>query len=479
MAALAVRVAVLVRASWPYTPDDAWITLRYARHLAAGHGIVWNPGEPPIEGYSNPLSMLLGALAHRLELDPMLTLKLVGVAALAVSLALVVRLARLWLPLPAALAPAFLLTLYPGTFLWAVSGLETTLYLATMLGVTLAAAHGLGYRPAPFPRAPESAGGFVLAGLLVGLASAIRPEGPVLGVALGLALLTRPRALLVVAATAAGPVLALTLFRLAYFHAWVPHSVACKAAYTADPVALLRTPALLGALALLGIAAGRSWDARHTFAVVLLILYGAVLYRVDPVMGGLLRYSLPALTVLLTVATASALARARQPARLVAIAAVLLACSVPLEARALAAGHREYAARDTGRRAVAAWLTAHLSPTDRYVIGDAGLVPYLTPRPMLDAYCLNSPAMTALGRDPDRYARWLLAQSPRAIVVQNTAADRLQPYAILGVYPALVALPAFHRDYHFVASVPYGRSGYYRIYEHRSPDYGVSNQVRP
>ena len=30
--------------------EDAMISMRYARHLAAGHGLVWNIGEAPIEG---------------------------------------------------------------------------------------------------------------------------------------------------------------------------------------------------------------------------------------------------------------------------------------------------------------------------------------------------------------------------------------------------------------------------------------------
>ena len=36
--------------------DDAFISFRYARNLARGDGLVFNPGEsPPVEGYSNLL----------------------------------------------------------------------------------------------------------------------------------------------------------------------------------------------------------------------------------------------------------------------------------------------------------------------------------------------------------------------------------------------------------------------------------------
>ena len=33
--------------------DDATISMRYARNLAQGHGLVWNIGEPPVEGFTN------------------------------------------------------------------------------------------------------------------------------------------------------------------------------------------------------------------------------------------------------------------------------------------------------------------------------------------------------------------------------------------------------------------------------------------
>lgn len=38
-----------------WTCDDAYISFRYAQHLVAGHGLVFNldPAEPPVEGYSN------------------------------------------------------------------------------------------------------------------------------------------------------------------------------------------------------------------------------------------------------------------------------------------------------------------------------------------------------------------------------------------------------------------------------------------
>jgi hypothetical protein len=44
--------------------EDAAILMRYSRHLAAGHGIVWNVGDPPVDGATDFLFMLLLAALH-------------------------------------------------------------------------------------------------------------------------------------------------------------------------------------------------------------------------------------------------------------------------------------------------------------------------------------------------------------------------------------------------------------------------------
>jgi hypothetical protein len=44
--------------------DDAMISMRYAKNLANGYGLVWNPGGERVEGYSNPLWTLYMSLFH-------------------------------------------------------------------------------------------------------------------------------------------------------------------------------------------------------------------------------------------------------------------------------------------------------------------------------------------------------------------------------------------------------------------------------
>lgn len=44
--------------------DDAMVSMRYARNLAEGHGLLWNPGGEPVEGYTNFLWVLWMAILH-------------------------------------------------------------------------------------------------------------------------------------------------------------------------------------------------------------------------------------------------------------------------------------------------------------------------------------------------------------------------------------------------------------------------------
>lgn len=50
--------------------DDAYITYRYAQHLAAGQGLVWNVGGEPTEGFTSLLHVLLLSAGIRLGAHP-------------------------------------------------------------------------------------------------------------------------------------------------------------------------------------------------------------------------------------------------------------------------------------------------------------------------------------------------------------------------------------------------------------------------
>lgn len=78
--------------------DDAMISMRYARNFAEGYGLVWNPGGPAVEGYTNPLWVVLMAFWHLFPIPASkmsLVIQLNALALLAVNLVFVRRIALL------------------------------------------------------------------------------------------------------------------------------------------------------------------------------------------------------------------------------------------------------------------------------------------------------------------------------------------------------------------------------------------------
>lgn len=66
---------------YDFVLDDAYIIYRYAQNLAHGHGVVWNVGEDPVEGYTSFAWVVLNAFAILLGLDPVLFSKAISVLA--------------------------------------------------------------------------------------------------------------------------------------------------------------------------------------------------------------------------------------------------------------------------------------------------------------------------------------------------------------------------------------------------------------
>jgi hypothetical protein len=166
--AFVVIAQALVIVTGPGDPfvDDAWISLRYARNLVEGHGLVFNPGER-VEGYTHPLWVLLDAIIVGLRLPPRTALSLLGVACWIAALFATRRAAREGGASVEAqtFAGAIVAFAAMGVF-WGLSGLETAAFawvLVEAVRLTCAAVRG------------QSRG--VAAGLVFGLACLLRPEG--------------------------------------------------------------------------------------------------------------------------------------------------------------------------------------------------------------------------------------------------------------------------------------------------------------
>ena len=126
---------------WKFSIDDVAISYRYAQHLALGEGLAWNPGQPPVEGYSNFLWVLLLAGARTIGFDIEIFSKFAGVAfALAALVFLYLLSRRLWAGRHYGWMPPLVVAVCPVWVLWAVSGLELAMVsfflVLTIFGLT-------------------------------------------------------------------------------------------------------------------------------------------------------------------------------------------------------------------------------------------------------------------------------------------------------------------------------------------------------
>ena len=113
--------------------DDGMISMRYARNLATGHGLVWNHAGVPVEGYSNFLWTLWMAALHLLPL-PLSKMSLAvmtsGVVILVANLVVVRGVLSEWLgarrTFPVLAGTAAVAFCYPLMY-WTLKGMEVGL----------------------------------------------------------------------------------------------------------------------------------------------------------------------------------------------------------------------------------------------------------------------------------------------------------------------------------------------------------------
>ncbi len=136
-AAVALWAAVIFQ--FGATPaEDAFILFRYADHWAAGHGIVWNVGEKPVEGATDFLWLALIALGTRLTRDPVVVSFSVGGLFIASTVAIVWIAARQLLRLPfVAVTAATLSYLATPAAIHVVNGFSPPMFACLLLFETL------------------------------------------------------------------------------------------------------------------------------------------------------------------------------------------------------------------------------------------------------------------------------------------------------------------------------------------------------
>ena len=429
--------------SWGYLIDDTFITLRFARNLIEGNGVVFNPGER-VEGYTSLALVLLAAPLLALRIDPVLGLGILSGAMAAWTLHLTARLERelVGAETPRPALSALLLLSTSAFAYWSLRAMETLLFTALLL-----AALSLSLREA-------RTGRWRGAGCVFALLALTRPEGPfVFGVfTAALALAERwlrgdwshlrrhfANALIVLAVVAMH-----VAWRWHYYGELLPNTYYAKVTGGAGQLATglhylrefsLAFPLFVASLAFPIALLSRSLRARFDQPALALVIHATlaayVLYvvAVGADFMPYFRFFLPVLP--LCAVLAAGLLRcaprlARGPVMLVLFAlqaAGGLATEQP---------YRAFVAHRTARvgERVGAWLGERLAPDDWIAVNTAGSLPYVSRLPTLDMLGLTDAQIAhrpiyivSEGWAGHRrgWGEYVLRRRPRVILWYNSA----------------------------------------------------------
>ena len=458
-AAAMVVVGALTFLFWGVTLDDAYITFRYARHLAEGYGFgAWNHTGERVEGYSSPLWMVLLAGADSLGVNLRIASKIFGTAAAIAVLAVLFRRRD---DRVAVLTGVFL-ALYLPFMLYAASGMEAVAFTCLVTCVLIGPAQ---WQP-------------IVAPLLI----AIRPEGAlVAGIdVLSLAWRRERWRWVVATATSAG-----LMFSLIMAHRLVTYGVPAPNTYYAKVAGgglghvwlglmfvgnwMLAHAVILIFLAIGAVVAARAGDRRMVTCVVLLIAYSGYMAAA----GGDAPSAFPFWRQFVHIAPAWALVAMAGVVRVVGdrrwrqvVAAVALA----LVADAGAVLVQGTGGPRPGAAAYFAWIGSLAGPTTTISSSYGGKLPFDVDAMHIDAFGLNTPYIAQHGtfdpegpQDSKTDMRWVIEQRPDIVegYLSGTALARGATMdEILGtrrrkMILEMVTSPVFQREYDFVRNAPY------------------------
>lgn len=473
--------------------DDAYISFRYARHLAEGAGLAFNPLEAtPVEGYSNLLWVLWLAVGEFAGLAATQLAPWTSLACGAALIALVARHAEESLGAAEAWAAALFLGTLSPLGLWATGGLETMAFALAFFLLLAALERGASlaaWAPALIAVELLRNDGFLWAGALL-VSVLVFGERERRATALrGLGLLA-----LVFGAH--------TLARWGYHGDVVPNTARVKggidalrlergARYLAGYLCYL--PGLL-VVALTATSGGTQGRSRRRVALALVLFAAALAVAVGGDFLPLGRFFVPVLAPLALLWGEFAARAARRSRALALVATALLCAFGLLPALGLAPTPRAWRdaldhqwsrarrldefegwrrmrdrARDDERLAAA--LAAHTRPGESLVRDAIGVVGYRTELVLLDRFGLVdrevarlplSGERTSPGHDRFVTTRWFLPREPTYL--DAWLAPEGSPPAV-GVDPALADL--FEAGRAVVQSFPAGGGADLRLLRYR------------
>jgi len=416
-----------------YLDDDQMISMRYARNLAEGHGLVWNPGGERVEGYTNFGWTMVMAAVHALGagdataalwirvVNWLLTCAVIGLTA--------VLLDQLGGHHGAAKAAALVaLTLSYDLLFWAVNGFETTLltavFLLALVRVVDAASRGSFDVP-----------GCLLAGLLpLVRADAVDLTAAVLLTAAALGARRNWWALVL----AAAPLAIHVAFRLTYYGDLLPNTYYLKVAgrehlFMKGLGAIKEFVATYSAAVVLAAAAALLPGNRRSRIAGLLVLLGCARLAVvgADIFGGS-RFLAPYVPVVLAAAAAGIEGASPGTPRGVAVIAAVLAVSTTFSAGVHgSASYRQLISRNgvpVPNVVAGVVLSRAALPGTRVVVAAAGCLPYFSRRTAVDLlgksdrHIARLPDIAGQPTGHSRYdVNWSLRDRPDLIAVGSSS----------------------------------------------------------
>jgi arabinofuranosyltransferase len=411
----------------PIAAEDAYITFRYAKNLAIGNGLLYNPGQRVL-GFSSPLWTVWNALGWRLTGAPVEWARASALVADALTLVLATGMLCRQVGRAAGWCFAWFFAAWPFFSAVAVSGMETgVMFMLLVLAAVLSERGSLGAGPA-------------LAALAL-----VRPEGLVAAAVIALGARARDRA--IAAGLAALGIGALWL----YFGSPIPNSMLAKASIYGHPgpiasrfwwdwlvpfplwgapkvtegVHLFLLSAILAPAAVMGVPV--AWRLRRsafgltTFAAVTIwagyALVGAAFffwYLLVP-LGGI---------ALLVAAGLPRVVRGR--AIYLSLAAYIVGIwGIGLQ---LYVGRAQVELETFG--AVASYLAAEARPGEKVMLEPIGLIGFRNPLVVIDEVGLVSPDVARRrASGPGWYTDIVAAERPEWLVVRRGLLTRGAAYA--------------------------------------------------
>jgi hypothetical protein len=403
--------------------DDSFITFRFARSLAEGAGLAWNPHEPPVEGYSNFLWMLVSAASLRMGLDPFFVARVVSIVCLALTLVAVHALARRVSGSSGrANLSVVLFAAIPAFAYWAMSGLETAsivlLAVLYVLAIDVESERTWPWRSA----------------LVADLLLLSRPDTPLLvALPLIIVLLRSPRErspwVARLAAIALPAAIVYLGWKLTIFHRLFPNTVAAKFQPGTGMSIVSEFWTLVFPLAIVWIAARRRPHAliEHQVAIIA-VGVSAALLNVVAVVAHFYRFFLPVLGMMTAIAPAylppaapfeGTQALSRRGALI--FAAVLMFTLAPLLAMVEYA-KTEGLGLEQAHLRLARILATHYDSTGVLVASDCGVMPYVTRMRTIDLFGLTDRHIAEHGLD----VGYVMKARPNVVVLNSLDPDEFR-----------------------------------------------------